>query len=66
MNKFYYYYYYYYYYLGLCMKCNEHQYVGKVESQGMNKRVNKHRNDVTRPDGISRDKHFNQPGHSSG
>ena len=50
-------------YLGICMKCNQHQYVGKVEKQGMNKRVNKHRNDVTRPDGISIDKHFNEPGH---
>ena len=51
-------------YLGLCLKCNEEQYVGKVESQGTNRRVNKHRNDVTRPDAISIDRHFNQPGHS--
>ena len=46
------------------MKCNQHQYVGKVETQGMNRRVNKHRNDVARPDGISIDKHFNEPGHN--
>ena len=39
------------------------QYVGKVESQGTNKRVNKHRNDVHRPDAITVDKHFCQPGH---
>jgi hypothetical protein len=51
-------------YLGLCLKCNEEQYVGKVEQQGTNRRVNKHRNDVARPDGIAIDRHFNQPGHS--
>ena len=50
-------------YLGLCLKCNEEQYVGKVEAQGTNRRVNKHRNDVARPDAISIDRHFNQPGH---
>ena len=50
-------------YLGFCLKCNTKQYVGKVESQGTNKRVNKHRNDVHRPDAIAVDKHFCQPGH---
>ena len=50
-------------YLGMCIKCNQHQYVGKVEKQQMNKRVNKHRNDVKRPDGISIDKHFDDPEH---
>ena len=50
-------------YLGFCMKCNDRQYVGKVETQGANKRVNKHRNDVGRPDGISIDRHFNEPDH---
>ena len=40
------------------MKCNKEQYVGKVEAQGTNKRVNKHRNDVNRPDGLSIDQHF--------
>ena len=29
----------------------------------MNRRVNKHRNDVRRPDGISIDKHFDDPEH---
>ena len=50
-------------YLGFCLKCNDRQYVGKVETQGANKRVNKHRNDVNRPDSISIDRHFQEPGH---
>ena len=50
-------------YLGFCVKCNLEQYVGKVESQGTNRRVNKHRNDVTRPDSIAIDQHFNQNDH---
>ena len=50
-------------YLGFCLKCNQRQYVGKVEAQGMNKRTNKHRNDVTRADAIAIDQHFNQNGH---
>ena len=50
-------------YLGFCSKCNERQYVGKVESQGTNKRINKHRNDAKRTDSISVDKHFLEPGH---
>ena len=50
-------------YLGLCLKCNKEQYVGKVETQGTNRRVNKHRNDVNKPDSIAIDCHFNQPGH---
>ena len=29
-------------YLGFCLKCNEEQYVGKVVTQGTNKRVTKH------------------------
>ena len=49
-------------YLGFCIKCNKRQYVGKVKSQGANKRINRDRNDVSRPDAISIDKHFNQPG----
>ena len=40
------------------MKCNKEQYVGKVEVQGTNKRVNKHRNDVHRADSLSVDRHF--------
>ena len=50
-------------YLGFCLKCNTKQYVGKVETQGTNKRVNKHRNDVNRPDAISIDRHFSEEGH---
>ena len=50
-------------YLGFCMKCNNKQYVGKVETQGANKRINKHRNDAKRPDSIGIDKHFLEPGH---
>ena len=50
-------------YLAFCMKCNAEQYVGKVETQGANKRVNKHRNDVGRPDGLAIDRHFDQQDH---
>ena len=50
-------------YLAFCMKCNARQYVGKVETQGANRRVNKHRNDVRRPDGLAIDRHFDQPDH---
>lgn len=50
-------------YLGFCLKCNDRQYVGKVETQGANKRVNKHRNDVNREDSIAIDHHFQEPGH---
>jgi hypothetical protein len=50
-------------YLGWCNKCNNKQYVGKLEEQGANKRINKHRNDVKRADGISIDRHFDQPDH---
>jgi hypothetical protein len=45
-------------YLAFCMKCNKDQYVGKVEKQGTNKRVNKHRNDVHRADALAIDRHF--------
>ena len=50
-------------YLGWCNKCNNKQYVGKLEEQGANRRINKHRNDVKRTDGISIDRHFDQPDH---
>ena len=50
-------------YLSFCIKCNRKQYVGKVEAQGANKRINKHRNDAKRPDSIGIDKHFLEPGH---
>ena len=51
-------------YLSFCIKCNEKQYVGKVEMQGANKRINKHRNDAKRSDSIGIDKHFLEPGHN--
>lgn len=50
-------------YLGFCIKCNEGQYVGKVESQGTSLRINKHRNDAKREDSIGIDRHFLQPEH---
>ena len=50
-------------YLSFCIKCNKKQYVGKVEAQGANKRINKHRNDAKRSDSIGIDKHFLEPGH---
>ena len=37
--------------------------MGKLETQGTNRRVNKHRNDVNKSDSITMDRHFNQPGH---
>ena len=50
-------------YLGFCIKCNKGQYVGKVESQGASRRINKHRNDAKRQDSIGIDRHFMEPGH---
>ena len=50
-------------YLGFCMKCNAHQYIGKIETQGANKRVSKHHNDVCRPDGLVIDCHVDKPDH---
>ena len=50
-------------YLGMCLKCNKEQYVGKVEVQGTNRRVNKHRNDVKKSYSIAIDRHFDQPDH---
>ena len=37
--------------------------MGKVETQGANKRINKHRNDAKRQDWIGIDRHFREPGH---
>ena len=51
-------------YLSWCDKCNADQYVGKLEAQQANRRINKHRNDSKRDDAISIDKHFRTPGHS--
>ena len=50
-------------YLAWCSKCNDGQYVGKVESQGASLRINKHRNDAKREDSIGIDRHFLVPGH---
>jgi hypothetical protein len=50
-------------YLAFCIKCNHKQYVGKVEKQGTNKRINKHRNDSKRDDSIAIDAHFREAGH---
>ena len=50
-------------YLGFCIKCNKKQYVGKVETQGTNKQINKHRNDTKKSDSIGVDKHFLEPNH---
>ena len=49
--------------MAFCIKCNHRQYVGKVEKQGTNKRINKHRNDSKRNDSIAIDAHFREPGH---
>ena len=35
-----------------------------METQGANKRINKHRNDAKRADSIGIDKHFLEPGHN--
>ena len=54
------------YTLSWCDKCttNVRQYVRKLETQQANRRINKHRNDVNRPDAIAIDKHFREAGHS--
>ena len=52
-------------YLAWCDKCTiGKQYVGKLEAQQANRRINKHRNDAKRDDAISIDQHFRTPGHS--
>lgn len=51
-------------YLGYCKKCNNKQYVGKCETQGMNRRLNTHRNDAKKNDSIPVDKHFLLPDHN--
>ena len=51
-------------YVAWCDKCQSEQYVGKLESQQCNRRINKHRNDVKRPDSIKIDQHFRSAGHS--
>ena len=52
-------------YLAWCDKCNNgRQYVGKIETQQANRRINKHRNDAKKPNPIKIDKHFQEPGHT--
>ena len=51
-------------YLGYCKKCNNKQYIGKCETQGMNKRLNTHRSDAKKSDSIPVDKHFLLPNHN--
>ena len=52
-------------YVAWCDKCRiGNQYVGKLEAQQANRRINKHRNDTKREDSISIDQHFRTPGHS--
>ena len=41
-------------YLAFCMKCNRKQYVGKVEKQGTNKKINNHRNYSKKEDYLHR------------
>ena len=50
-------------YLGHCVLCKKKQYVGKSEPPA-NLRINTHRDNVKRPNGIAFDKHFLQPGHN--
>ena len=51
-------------YLAWCDKCNDRQYVGKVEAQKAHKRLNKHRNDSKKVGTISIDQHFREENHS--
>ena len=50
-------------YLGHCVLCPAKQYVGKSEPPA-NLRINTHRDNVNRPNGIAFDKHFLLPGHN--
>ena len=52
-------------YLAWCDRCNDgKQYVGKLETQQANRRINKHRNDVKRANSIKIDQHFRSPNHT--
>ena len=51
-------------YLAWCDKCNDRQYIGKVEAQKAHKRLNKHRNDSKKVGTISIDQHFREENHS--
>ena len=51
-------------YLAWCDRCTDgKQYVGKLESQQANRRINKHRNDAKRDDSIKIDQHFRSLNH---
>ena len=52
-------------YLAWCDRCQDgKQYVGKLESQQANRRINKHRNDTKREKSITIDQHFRSANHS--
>ena len=52
-------------YVAWCDRCTVgKQYVGKLEAQQANRRINKHRNDAKKEDAISIDQHFRTPEHS--
>ena len=52
-------------YLAWCDRCSDgKQYVGKLESQQANRRINKHRNDTKRENSIKIDQHFRTENHS--
>ena len=53
------------FYLSWCDRCNdEKQYVGKLETQQANRRINKHRNNAKKDNSIKIDQHFRSPGHT--
>ena len=52
-------------YLAWCDRCNDgKQYVGKVEKQQTNRRINKHRFDSKQADSIKIDQHFRSANHT--
>ena len=51
-------------YLAFCNRCNNKQYVGKIETQKAHRRINKHRNDSKKEGTIDIDQHFREPNHS--
>ena len=51
-------------YLAWCDRCNQKQYVGKVEAQKAHRRINKHRNDAKKENSISIDQHFREENHN--
>ena len=52
-------------YLAWCDRCQDSkQYVGKLEAQQANRRINKHRNDTKKERSIKVDQHFRSENHS--